>query len=138
MSPTIAVRDGRAVVAVGASGGPLIISATLEVLTNVLDFGLPAPEAVASPRIHHQWKPRVLLVEPGVPPSERRLLEGFGHQIREIPGVAAVSLATALPEAGFAGAGDPRKGGSAEVEKRRDGQRSKCQHPDDRAVCSPE
>jgi gamma-glutamyltranspeptidase/glutathione hydrolase len=138
MSPTIAVRDGRAVVAVGASGGPLIISATLEVLTNVLDYGLEAREAVASPRIHHQWKPRVLLVEPGVPPEERARLEGFGHQLREIPGVAAVSLATALPGAGFAGAGDPRKGGSAELGNGGDGQRTKCQHSEDPAECRAE
>ena len=113
MTPTVAVRDGKAVVAVGASGGPLIISSTLEVLTNVVDFGLPAEAAVASPRVHHQWQPRTLLVESGVAPADRKALEALGHEIREIPGIAAVSLATAFPETGAAGAGDPRKGGAA-------------------------
>lgn len=112
MTPTVAVRGGRPVVAVGASGGPLIVSATLEVLTNVLDFGLSPEAAVAAPRVHHQWQPDVLLVEPGVRPIDRAALARIGHSLREAPAVAAVSLATA-GAAGFAGAGDPRKGGSA-------------------------
>jgi gamma-glutamyltranspeptidase/glutathione hydrolase len=112
MTPTIAVRDGRAVVAVGASGGPLIVSATIEVLSNVLDFGLPPEAAVAAPRVHHQWQPNVLLVEPAVRPIDREALGALGHQLREIPAVAAVSLATDLP-GNVGGAGDPRKGGGA-------------------------
>lgn len=114
MTPTVAVEDGQAVVSVGASGGPLIVSATLLVLSNVLDFGLPPEAAVAAPRMHHQWQPDVLLVEPGVRPIDRTALERVGHTIREIPGIAAVSLATDLA-ASPAGAGDPRKGGGARV-----------------------
>ena len=112
MTPTVAVQDGRAVVAVGASGGPLIVSATIEVLSNVLDFGMPPEAAVAAPRVHHQWQPNVLLVEPGVRPLDRDALALLGHQMREIPAVAAVSLAADLPGSS-GGAGDPRKGGGA-------------------------
>jgi len=112
MMPTIAVRDGRAVVAVGASGGPLIVSATIQVLSNVLDFGLPPEAAVAAPRIHHQWQPNKLLIEPGVRDVDRAALALLGHELREIPAIAAVSLATDLPGAS-GGAGDPRKGGGA-------------------------
>lgn len=110
MTPTVAVRDGRGVVAVGASGGPLIVSATLEVLSNVLDFDLAPEAAVAASRIHHQWQPNLLLVEPGVRPIDRRALELLGHELREIPAIAAVSLATTA-----GGAGDPRKGGGARM-----------------------
>ena len=112
MTPTVAVRDGRGVVAVGASGGPLIVTSTMEVLSNVLDFGLPPEAAVAAPRVHHQWQPNVLLVEPGVRDVDRDALTRLGHQLREIPAVAAVSLATDLP-GNAGGAGDPRKGGGA-------------------------
>jgi gamma-glutamyltranspeptidase/glutathione hydrolase len=115
MTPTVAVRDGRAVAAVGASGGPLIVSATLEVLSNVLDFGMSPEAAVAAPRVHHQWRPHVLLVEPGVRPIDRAALARLGHELREIPGVAAVSLATAADGGIAAGAGDARKGGGATV-----------------------
>jgi gamma-glutamyltranspeptidase/glutathione hydrolase len=114
MTPTVAVEDGRAVVAVGASGGPLIVSATIAVLSNVLDFGMPPEAAVAAPRVHHQWQPNVLLVEPGVRPLDRDALALLGHQMREIPAVAAVSLATDLPGSS-GGAGDPRKGGGAAI-----------------------
>lgn len=120
MTPTIAVRDGRAVVAVGASGGPLIVSATLEVLSNVLDFALPPEAAVAAPRVHHQWQPDVLLVEPAVRDVDRAALARVGHELRQLPAVAAVSLATDLPGR-TGGAGDPRKGGGARSAPRADG-----------------
>ena len=115
MTPTLAVRRGEAVIAVGASGGPLIISATLEVLSNVLDFDMPPAQAVAAPRIHHQWMPDFLLVEGEVTEVDRTALEILGHRIREIPGVAAASLAIREPDGSFNGAGDPRKGGSASI-----------------------
>jgi gamma-glutamyltranspeptidase/glutathione hydrolase len=115
MTPTLAIRDGRAVIAVGASGGPLIISATLETLTNVLDYGLSPEAAVAAPRVHHQWMPNVLLVEPGIPEADRNALRILGHKIRQIPGIAAVSLATIEADRSASGAGDPRKGGAATI-----------------------
>lgn len=115
MTPTLAIRDGRAVVAVGASGGPLIISATLETLTNVLDHDMAPEAAVAAPRIHHQWMPNLLLVEPGISETDRNALKILGHEIQQIPGIAAVSLATASPDGNAAGAGDPRKGGAAMI-----------------------
>ena len=115
MTPTLAVRDGAAVVAVGASGGPLIISATLEVLSNILDFGMPPTEAVRAPRVHHQWMPNFLLVEGEIPEVDRAALQILGHNIREVRGVAAASLAVREPSGLFAGSGDPRKGGSAAV-----------------------
>ncbi len=135
MTPTIAARDGKAVVAVGASGGPLIISATLEVLTNVLDFGMPPEAAVAAPRVHHQWQPQMLLIEPGVSAANRDVLKALGHEIREIPGVAAVSLATAFPSRDPAGAGDARKGGAARVGKGGDREPDGCQDVDDSEPC---
>jgi len=85
------------------------------VLSSVLDFGLPPEAAVAAPRVHHQWQPNVLLVEPGVRPIDREALARLGHELREFPAIAAVSLATDLP-GNVGGAGDPRKGGGARVE----------------------
>ncbi|MDB5387710.1 MAG: gamma-glutamyltransferase, partial [Planctomycetaceae bacterium] len=54
MTPTIAVRDGRAVFALGASGGPKIISATIQDLINMARYQMPPHEAVPAPRLHHQ------------------------------------------------------------------------------------
>ena len=60
MTPSIVTRGGQAILALGGSGGPLIISATTEVLLDVLDFDMDAATAVAAPRFHDQWTPAVL------------------------------------------------------------------------------
>lgn len=112
MTPTIVTRGGEPVLALGGAGGPLIISATLQVLLNVLDFGLDATAAVAAPRIHDQWVPPVLAVEPGVPDLARAALARYGYSVKEVPAMAAVQVVR--QDAGiFEGAADPRKGGEA-------------------------
>ncbi len=113
MTPTLVIENGRASVALGGSGGPLIISATLQVLSAVLDRHATAEQAVLAPRIHHQWQPNTLLVEPEIRDIDRRALERLGHAITEIPAVASVSVAVARPGKPASGAGDPRKGGAA-------------------------
>ena len=64
MCPIIVTdADGRLVLVAGAAGGPKIISAVFQVLSNVVDYGLDAPAAVAAPRLHHQHQPDRLLLE---------------------------------------------------------------------------
>ena len=60
MTPTIVLKDGKPVLAVGSPGGPTIINTVLEVIVNVLDFGMNVQDAVNWPRFHHQWLPDVL------------------------------------------------------------------------------
>src|SRR5439155_23324216 len=55
MSPTIVEKDGRPVFVLGSPGGPRIITAVLETVTNLVDFALAPADAVAAPRFHHQW-----------------------------------------------------------------------------------
>jgi gamma-glutamyltranspeptidase/glutathione hydrolase len=117
MSPTI-VLDGESVrLVLGASGGPRIISATLQVLLDVLTFAMNAEQAVAAPRIHHQWMPDVLLVEDGVPETTRAALARRGHEIRPLEHGAAVQAVevTRDSEGGrlLRAASDARKGGVA-------------------------
>ena len=52
MSPTIILKNGKPVMAVGSAGGPRIVSSTLQVLLNVVEFEMELKEAVAAPRIH--------------------------------------------------------------------------------------
>lgn len=112
MTPVIVVRDHEAILAAGGSGGPLIISATAEVLLNILDFGMDATTAVAAPRVHHQWTPAVLTVEPGIPALTRQALARCGHVVKEMPDMGAVQ-AVRRTAGVFEGAADPRKGGDA-------------------------
>ena len=64
MTPTI-VEDpeGRLFLIIGSPGGPRIITTTYEVILNVIDHGMDIQEAVAAPRVHHQWLPDVLFAE---------------------------------------------------------------------------
>src|SRR5690606_33438735 len=64
MSPTIVLdHRGDGEVVAGASGGPRIISATLQVLVGVVMFHMDAQDAVDAPRIHQQWQPDVVYAE---------------------------------------------------------------------------
>ena len=112
MAPIIVTRHGNPVLAAGGSGGPLILSGTLQVLLNVLDFGFDATAAVAAPRIHDQWMPPVLLVEPGIPGATREVLARYGHTVKEVLAMGAIQAVRR--DAGvYEGAADARKGGEA-------------------------
>ncbi len=90
MTPTIVLKDGKPYLVVGAPGGSRIINGVLEVILNVIDFGMTVQEAVDQPRFHHQWEPDVLFVEKGFSPDTLSILESMGHKIRSIPTVASV------------------------------------------------
>jgi gamma-glutamyltranspeptidase/glutathione hydrolase len=111
MTPTILLdAEGRVAAVVGASGGPQIISSVLQVISAIVDFGMDPQEAVAAPRIHHQWQPDELVVEPGIPADVLRNLEARGHRVRV---AKAYSAAQAIVRTGqrSSAASDPRKGG---------------------------
>jgi gamma-glutamyltranspeptidase / glutathione hydrolase len=64
MSPTIVLKDGRVSMVLGSPGGSRIITITLEVLLNMIDYGMEPQEAVNATRLHHQWLPDVIVAEP--------------------------------------------------------------------------
>lgn len=80
MSPTLVFDEGGVRMAVGGAGGPTIISGTLQVLLNVLDFGMNAQAASSAPRVHHQWMPEILMHEPQLPIDVLRNLQRRGHK----------------------------------------------------------
>ena len=47
--------------AIGSPGGRTIINTVLEVIVNVVDFGMNVQEAIDAPRFHHQWLPDRIL-----------------------------------------------------------------------------
>lgn len=110
MTPTIIVRDGRAVLVVGASGGPTIITGTLQVLLNVLAFGMDPATAVSASRIHHQWLPDTLVVEEDLPVDVVEALERRGHVVTRQPRYNAVQVIE-WKDGRLRGASDPSKHG---------------------------
>jgi gamma-glutamyltranspeptidase/glutathione hydrolase len=121
MAPVIARRPAtRAgamparVFVAGGSGGPLIISGTLQALLGAVDFGLDAAGAVGAPRVHHQWAPPILAVEGPIDDATRADLVRRGHEVRPLPFAGAVQAAD-YRDGRFDAGADPRKHGGVWV-----------------------
>ncbi|MEO8351451.1 MAG: gamma-glutamyltransferase [Chthoniobacteraceae bacterium] len=114
MSPTIVLKGNEPVFALGAAGGPKIITQTALNLVGLLDLGLTIDQALAQPRIHHQWRPDTLLLENTVPEDVRAALEAMGHHVRVSDSVGvSVAIGRDLKTGAFSGAADPRVNGKA-------------------------
>ncbi|HXQ63762.1 MAG TPA: gamma-glutamyltransferase [Steroidobacteraceae bacterium] len=82
MTPTFVDTD-RGMLIIGSPGGATIISNLTFSVLNWLD-GKSAAEIVSAPRIHHQYVPDIVLLEPGALTAEERTqLEKLGHHLRE-------------------------------------------------------
>ena len=125
LTPTIVTRDGAPFLAIGTPGGDSQDQQILQVLLNVIDFGLPLQAAVDSARFNtlsiqssfgeHRIEPGVLEVERGVPEPVRQALEARGHTLRLYP---VASYPTGVVAAGV----DPTTGklrGAADVRRER-------------------
>jgi gamma-glutamyltranspeptidase/glutathione hydrolase len=115
MSPTIVLDPGGGLLLVtGARGGPRIISATSQVILNVIDHRMSLSDAVSAPRIHHQSLPDSIRVETsGFEPSVLEILRRMGHAVYE-GGAIASSASIMRVRNGYEGMGDPRtRGGGA-------------------------
>jgi len=87
MSPTIVTRDGKVILVTGSPGGSRIISATLQVVLNILTYNMSLPEAMFAPRIHHQWFPDELLVEARKGAQPEGLVDALtqlGHRVKVV------------------------------------------------------
>ena len=115
MTPTIVIKDGRAVMALGSPMGTAIISAVLQSLLNVIDFDFDAQAAVMAPRFHHQWQPDNLNLEAEFPVDVRARLEELGFTLQERSMLGAAQLAVYDPESCyfFGGADGRRDSGAA-------------------------
>ena len=125
MTPVIVVRDGKFWFAAGSPGGSTIINTVLQIITNVVDFGMNIRDAVEAPRFHHQWQPDKIAWEPRVvDPDTWSALQAMGHVFAADPGLL-LSHKPDTPNIGDAhavmiegdgtrlGASDPRRGGAA-------------------------
>ena len=114
MTPTIVLKDGKVWFAIGSPGGPTIINTVLQVIVNVIDFGMNIQQAIDAPRFHHQWMPDRIQFEPmGINRDTRAALEKKGHSFAEKPGNMGDAEGIMIdPKSGMRlGASDPRSGG---------------------------
>jgi gamma-glutamyltranspeptidase/glutathione hydrolase len=119
ISPTIVLRDGEPVVAVGTPGGSTIITTVAQILFHHLDLGVPLPEAIALPRFS-QRNTTTTLAEPAFfsDPLLRRFvarpLERRGYNLSETEEIGAATGIAFLPDGRVQAAAEPiRRGGGA-------------------------
>jgi len=114
MTPTIVLKRGKPIVAVGAAGGPKIISAVLQELVGMLDLGMSPTEAMVAPRIHQQWSPDDLMAEKSLPEDVKAALAARGHKVKELNALSVSHMVNRTADGkSFTGAADPRSTGVA-------------------------
>ena len=117
MTPTIVLQDGKPFLVTGSPGGSRIISAVLQVISNVIDFHMPIDQAVSAPRLHNQWQPDETFVEPDFSPDLLDALERRGHKIVATEPHTSANSIVVVPKGeftpqGYVGAADTRTRGS--------------------------
>src|SRR5690606_22446892 len=114
MTPTIVCRDGELRLVLGSPGGGRIISTVLQVVSNVLDHGMPLEYAVRAPRVHHQWRPDAIRHEPNALVADvRARLLALGHRLEPRPLEIGRCQAIEIRRGRRTAVADPRSGGSA-------------------------
>ena len=110
MTPSIVAKDGKLVAVVGSPGGRTIINTVMQVISNIIDFGMPIQEAVNAKRVHHQWLPDRLTIESdGATQQTLDQLKAMGHDVRMAGGQGVAHSIMIDPKTGARiGAADPR------------------------------
>ena len=115
MTPSIVLApDGSVRMVTGTPGGSTIITTVFQTISNVLDFGMNAVQAVNAPRVHHQHLPDEILYERnGLEPATVRALEALGHTVVERGGTSGDVQIILVVDSVLTAWSDPRRGGRA-------------------------
>ncbi|MDB4871371.1 MAG: hypothetical protein JWL97_2375 [Gemmatimonadales bacterium] len=115
MSPTIVLDPrGDLLLVTGARGGPRIISATSQIILNVIDHRMSLADAMSAPRIHHQALPDSIRLEAGgFDPAVIARLRAMGHFVYELNSGIASAASVMRVNGGYEGMDDPRSHGGA-------------------------
>jgi gamma-glutamyltranspeptidase/glutathione hydrolase len=123
LTPTVVLKDGKPFLAIGTPGGDSQDQQILQVLLNVIDFGLDVQAAIEAPRVNslhpqssfddHRAQPGVLEVERTLAPAVIEELRARGHILRMRPpyGISTGVVAAGVdPVTGkLRGGADPRR-----------------------------
>lgn len=116
MTPTIVVKDGKPFMVIGTPGGTTIITTVMQVICNVIDFGMNIQEAIDAPRIHHQWSPDITYYEKrGLSFDTIEKLESMGQKMQQRRGTSGLAEGIIIDnqKGFFYGASDSRGYGLA-------------------------
>jgi gamma-glutamyltranspeptidase/glutathione hydrolase len=115
MAPTVVLRDGEIVLALGSAGSNRIRSAILQTVVRAVEQRFPVDAAIEAPRLH--FEQGVVQAEPGIDPEALRRIEARGATVARRPAInlffGGVQAVARDPRTGeLSGAGDPRRGGA--------------------------
>ena len=115
MTPTIVFSNGEPWFATGSPGGSRIITVVLQMIVNVIDHGMNIAEAASASRMHHQWYPDVLFLEPGFSPDTVRILKERGHDVQDFRSSSGSTQTVGYKDGLFRGASDTRRPNAGSV-----------------------
>lgn len=124
--PAFVTRDGRPWLSFGVMGGAMQPQGHVQILVNMIDFGMNLQEAGDAPRIHHDGSTEPagratvmsdggrIELESGFPQATVRALMDLGHSVRWALGpYGGYQAIMANPQGGWTGASESRKDGQA-------------------------
>ena len=122
MVPTMLFGEDGTAIATGSMGGSRIITGVLQTIVNIIDHEMNIAEAAAAPRMHHQWYPDRLQLEPGFSPDTIRILKERGHEVLDSTYSMGSTQTVSFQDGLFRGASDTRRpnAGSSAPEPARD------------------
>lgn len=107
-SPIIVLKDNKPFLITGSPGGSKIINVVIQMIVNSIDHQMNVAEATKERRIHHQWIPDELQVEPGFNRDTITLLRQKGQTVRETSTMGS-SQSIMIKDGYIYGASDPRR-----------------------------
>ena len=114
MTPAMILKDGKPYVVTGSPGGSRIITSVMQVLMNVMDYGMNIADATNAPRFHQQWLPDLVYLEPnGFSRDTINLLKAMGYRFEEKEMTMGSTQSIMRSGDLLQGAADPRRPGAA-------------------------
>jgi gamma-glutamyltranspeptidase/glutathione hydrolase len=115
MAPTVVLRDGEIVLALGSAGSNRIRSAILQTVVRAVEQGFPVDAAVEASRLH--FEQGIVQAEPGIDEAALKRIEKRGMPVLRRPAInlffGGVQAVARDPRTGdLSGGGDPRRGGA--------------------------
>jgi gamma-glutamyltranspeptidase/glutathione hydrolase len=115
MAPTVVLRDGEIVLALGSAGSNRIRSAILQTVARAVEQRFPVDAAVAAARLH--FEQGIVQAEPGIDEEALKRIEARGVPVARRPAInlffGGVQAVARDPRSGeLSGGGDPRRGGA--------------------------